>query len=97
SGNGTVGLSYLRRHPGEELDLLGIIQSVFLDRSRGHSLLGQSQRRGFIPEAHVTEREIPNKAIIFRLFFEQRFQFAARLAPTFLGGGMVARDLLRPA
>ena len=37
------------------------------------------------------------RLIIFRLFFEERFQFAARLSPSFLGGGMVAGDFLRPA
>ena len=30
-----------------------------------------------------------------RLPFEKRFQFAARLAPTFLSGGMIAGDFLR--
>jgi hypothetical protein len=34
--------------------------------------------------------------MIFRLFFEKRFQFAARLSPAFLGGGMIAGDFLRP-
>src|SRR5205823_13774287 len=38
-----------------------------------------------------------SEAIIFRLFFEERFQFAARLSPTFLGDGMVAGNFLRPA
>jgi hypothetical protein len=38
-----------------------------------------------------------NEVIIFRLFFEESFQFAARLSPTSLGGGMVAGDFLRPA
>ena len=35
------------------------------------------------------QREIPHEAKIFRLFFEERFQFAARLSPTFLGGGVI--------
>ena len=59
--------------------------------------LDQSQRGGFVTEAHIGQREIANEDIIFRLFFEERFQFAARLSPTFLGGGMVAGDFLRPA
>jgi hypothetical protein len=37
-----------------------------------------------------------NQPTIFRLFFQERFQFAARLSPTFLGGGMIAGDFLRP-
>ena len=52
---------------------------------------------GFVTEAHIGQREISNEAKIFRLFFEKRFQFAARLSPTFLGGGMIAGDFLRPA
>jgi hypothetical protein len=59
--------------------------------------LGQSQRGGFVTETHIGQCEIANEAIIFRLFFEKRFQFAARLSPTFLGGGMIAGDFLRPA
>ena len=35
--------------------------------------------------------------VIIRLFFEKRFQFAPRLSPTFLGGGVVAGHFLRPA
>ena len=49
------------------------------------------------PRAHIGQCEIPNEDIIFRLFFEKRFQFAARLPPTFLGGGMITRDFLCPA
>ena len=64
---------------------------------RGHGPFGQSQRGGFVTETHIGQREISNKAIIFRLFFEERFQFAARLSPTFLGSGMIAGDFLRPA
>ncbi len=59
--------------------------------------LDESERGGFVTKAHIGQREIANEAIIFRLFFEKRFQFAARLSPTFLGGGMVAGDFLRPA
>ena len=57
----------------------------------------QSEGGGFVTEPHVGQREIANKTAIFRLFFEKRFQFAARLAPAFLGGGMVAGDFLGPA
>ena len=62
-----------------------------------HRPFGQSQCGGFVTETHIGQREIANQARIFRLFFEERFQFAARLSPTFLGGGMVAGDFLRPA
>ena len=61
------------------------------------ALLGKSERGGLVTETHIGQREIANKTIIFRLFFEERFQFAARLSPTFLGGGMIAGDFLRPA
>ena len=57
----------------------------------------RAQRGGFVTETHIGQREIANEDIIFRLFFEERFQFAARLSPTFLGGGMIAGDFLRPA
>jgi hypothetical protein len=60
------------------------------DWDRGHVLFRQSQRGGFATEAHIGQREIANQLIIFRLFFEERFQFAARLSPTRLGGRTVA-------
>ena len=49
------------------------------------------------PRPILVSARSPIRLIIFRLFFEERFQFAARLSPTFLGGGMVAGDFLRPA
>ena len=76
---------------------LGPVHRVFLDRIRGHGAFGQSQCGGFVTETHIGQREISNEPIIFRLFFEERFQFAARLSPTFLGGGMVTGNFLRPA
>ena len=57
----------------------------------------KSECGGFVTKTHIDQREISNEDIIFRLFFEERFQFAARLSPTFLGGGMVAGDFLCPA
>ena len=64
----------------------------------GHRLLGQSKRRGFVTKAHIGQREITNsRPPVFRLFFEESFQLTTRLPPTFLGGGMVAPDFLRPA
>jgi hypothetical protein len=59
--------------------------------------LRQRQRGGFVTKAHIGQREVSNQARIFRLFFEEGFQFAARLSPTFLRGGMIAGDFLRPA
>jgi hypothetical protein len=56
----------------------------------GHRTFGRSQRGGFVAKTHVGQREIPNEDKIFRLFFDERFQFAARLSPTLLGGSMVA-------
>src|SRR4029077_19423008 len=41
--------------------------------------------------------EISNEAKILWLFFEETFQFAARLSPTFLSGSMIAGDFLRPS
>ena len=61
------------------------------------ALLDQSECGGLVTKTHIGQREITNELIIFRLFFEERFQFAARLSPTFLGGGMVTGDFLRPA
>ena len=75
----------------------GTNTGVFLDWEHGHRLLGQSERGGFVTKAHIGQREIANQEIIFWLFLEKRFQFAARLSPTFLRGGMVAGDFLRPA
>ena len=60
------------------------------------AFLDESQRSGLVTETHTGQGEITNELIIFRLFFEKRFQFAARLSPTFLGGGVVAGDFLRP-
>ena len=62
-----------------------------------HSPFDQSQCGGFVTETHIDQREITNQNRIFRLFFEEKFQFAARLSPSFLGGGMLAGNLLRPA
>jgi hypothetical protein len=62
----------------------------FSNRDHSHHPLDQFKRNSFITERHVGEREITNKVKIFRLFFEEMFQFAARLSPRFLGGGMVA-------
>ena len=53
--------------------------------------------RGFVTEAHIGQREISYEHVIFRLFFEKRFQFAASLSPAFLGSGLVDGDFLRPS
>jgi hypothetical protein len=92
-----VGFPNLGRHPGEDLDRNGSIYRVFLDRISGHGVFGQSQCGGFVTQAHIGQREIVNEDIIFRLFFEERFQFAARLSPAFLGGGTDRRRLLAPS
>ena len=52
---------------------------------------------GLVTKTHIDQREIANQNKIFRLLFEERFQFAARLSPAFLGSGMIAGDILRPA
>ena len=56
----------------------------------------KSQRGGFVTKAHIGQREIANEQIIVRLFFEESFQFAARLSPGFLGIDMVAGHFLCP-
>jgi hypothetical protein len=66
--------------------------------SRGHgssASFSQSECGRFITEAHIGQREIANPSLIFRLFFEERFQFSPRLLPTFLRGRMVAGNFLR--
>src|SRR5206468_4307148 len=88
--------SHLRRNPSEGLDRTGTVCRVFLNRQRGYPAFRQSQSRRFVAKAHIGQREISNEIIIFRLLLEERFQFAARLAPTFLGGAMIASDILSP-
>ena len=39
------------------------------------------------PRPILISARSPIRRKIFRLFFEERFEFAARLSPTFLGGG----------
>src|SRR5205823_13876179 len=95
--NGAVGAPHLRRQRSENLDRSGNLENVFLDRDQGHSAFGHSQYGGFVTEAHIAQSEISHEAIIFRLFFEERFQFTARLPPTFMGSGMLTGDFLRPA
>jgi hypothetical protein len=56
----------------------------FSIRDRGHRSLGQSQRGSLVNKAHIGQREIANEEKIFRLLFEERFQFATRLLPAFI-------------
>ncbi len=49
------------------------------------------------PRPILVSARSPIRLVIFRLFFEKRFQFAPRLSPTFLGGGVLAGHFLRPA
>ena len=58
---------------------------VVLDGDRSRGSFSQSQRGGFVTKTHIAQREIPHQLIILWLFFEERFQFAARLSPSFLG------------
>src|SRR5205814_5841816 len=97
SDDGAVGFSHARRHPRKDLDWDRTAHRVLLNWIRGYGALRQSQRRRFVAKAHIGQREISDKAIIVRLFFEKRFQFVARLSPTFLGGATVACNFLRPA
>ena len=72
-------------------------QCILFDRIQCHATLGQSQRDGFVSQTHVGQCEIAKQLKIFRLFLEKMFQFAARLPPGFLGGGLVASHFLGPA
>ena len=90
-------LSHLCCHPREYLDWSWAIYRIFLERKHVHRLLRKSECRGLITKTHIDQRQISNEGIVIRLFFEERFQFATRLAKTFLGSGMVASDLLCPA
>ena len=56
-----VGLSCLCRHAGEELERTRTVERIFLDRDRGHGLLGESQRSGLVTETHIGQREITDK------------------------------------
>src|SRR5438445_3159296 len=76
---------------------IGAGQGVLLDRNCGYRLLDEREGRSLVTKAHIGQCEIAKKTKIFRLVFEERFQFAARLSPTFLGSGMIAGDVLRPA
>jgi hypothetical protein len=89
--------AHLRGYPGENLNSSRAIHRVFFEWHDGHPLLDKSERGGFVVKAHIGQREIANEVIIFRLFFEESFQFAARLSPTSRSGGMVAGDFLRLA
>ena len=96
-GNSAVGLSCLRCHPGEKLHRSGTSYRVLLDGVNSHPLLRQLQRGGLVTKAHIGQSKIPQEDMIFRLFFQERFQFDACLSPAFLGSHVITSDLLRPA
>ncbi len=62
-------------------------------RCREQFLQGGDGAVGFSHPRRHSGKENP----ILRLLLEERFQFAARLFPTFLGGSMVTGNFLRPA
>ena len=64
---------------------------------QGDGPFDQREGSGFVTKAHRDQREIIKKRPIFWLFFEKGFQFGAGLSPTFLSGGVIAGDFLRPA
>ena len=70
---------------------------VLLDRDHCHDAFIESKRGGFVAQEDVRQYEITNQLPVFRLILEQRFQLAGRLAPTFMCGGMITGDFLRPA
>ena len=98
SGNRAVGLSHACAPPGLKSPAAGHqSKRLFRSDSQVHGPLGQSQRSGFVAKAHIAQRERANEEIISRLLFEQRFQFAAGLSPTFVGGGNGRQPLLAPS
>ena len=84
-------------YAGENFDRSQTIHGVFVSRIRGHGPFGQSHGRGLFTQSHIYECQILNEKIVFRLFFEKGFKFAARLPPTFGGGNMITRNFLCPA
>src|SRR5262249_46260586 len=94
---GAVSLSESPRHPREHLDRSGTVYHVFLEWEHIHRLLRQSQRSSLVAKTHVNQSEISDEEIVIRLFFDESFQLAARLLPSFVGGGMIAADFLCPA
>src|SRR6266513_4640664 len=96
-GDGAILVTDAGRHPGEDVERPGTSQRVFLDRIHGDCALGQSQCSGVVTKTHIGKREISHQIKIFRLFFEESFQFAASPRPTFAGGDMVAGNFLCPA
>ena len=94
--DGTVGFAHLRCYPSKNLDRSRTQDSVFLNGHHGYGPFCKRQCAHFVTQAHVGKREISNQLKILRLFFEERFQFAARLLPTFLAGRMVAGNFLCP-
>src|SRR5262249_61981720 len=97
AGVGSAAPPPPRRYPSEELDRSRTLPRVFVNRHQSYGPFGQSQRGGLVTKARIAQREISDQLKIFRLFFEKRLQFAARLSPTFLGGGMISADFLCPA
>ena len=82
---------------GEKLDHIRTIKASF---SIGIAAMARSptaNAAALSPRPILVSARTPIRDKIFRLFFEKRFQFAARLSPTFLGAGMVASEFLRPA
>src|SRR5882724_244487 len=92
-----VRLSCLCYHADEELERSRTVERIFLKRARGRGFLGESQCSGLVTESNIGKGHITDELVIIRLFFEKRFQFVARLSPTFLGGGVLAAHFLRPA
>ena len=87
----------MRGDAGKNFNLSRSFYSVLLDWDDTPHLLDESERGGFVTNAHIGQREIANQLNVFWLFFEKSFQFVACLPPTFLRGGMIAREFLRPA
>src|SRR6266516_42113 len=96
-GDSAVRIADASRDPGEDVQRPRTRQRVFLNRNHGDRALGQSQCSDVVAKTHAYKRQISHQNKIFRLFFEERLQFAASLTPTFAGGGMVAGNFLCPA
>jgi len=90
-------LADARRYSGENVERPGTSERVLVGRKHCDRALGQSQCSSIVTKTHVCKREVSQQNKIFRLFLEERLQFASGLTPTFAGAGMVAGNFLCPA
>ena len=96
-GDGAVGFSCPRRDPRPESRSAGAHPSRLSRSGRAAIARSTENAAALSPRPILVSARSAMRTLIFRLFFEERFQFASRLSPTLLGGGVIAGDFLRPA